>query len=408
MMGSGYWLNPRTGEYIEVNKHEKWISNKKNARHIGLSKRAYEEIKQLNPSEDIDEIRIIAIIDGLVRIRDYQSKVAIQFYAGRGQTRKVLWSVYEMMQNEPSLRNAWDLIIGNLKTKEDVSLPKDEFDKKMTSDEAIMMMENDNFERVSSLITVVESKLSHNYDERWINHEVIDRIESRMENEGIIDDNCRFSIVDEIDHKCNNLISEAGLSRLLRKFNSDVEFAIITAHRHKYGKKENIKRNRDLRSELNARHMGVYQLVGHWRECQDENIEYKDCPPDKLKDTVERSYMVVKPETMTSNEFEQLILDLVNKYEQDGAVIRQNNKIEIIEKSGDRFAIGERMSLGKIAQAYSQHVKKLNVPFTFEGVEIPSTNTGARIFQEYGVSYPTISNKDLMSTKEWCHLLIRS
>ena len=167
-----------------------------------------------------------------------------------------------------------------------------------------------------------------------------------------------------LDSANNNLISEAGLSRMLSQVKSDQDFAILTAYRGNYTKEQNIARNRDLRSELNRKRMGPYQLVGHWQECQDSSYDYNNCPKNLLKDVIERSYMVVKPKEMEVEEFQKFIISMLQKFEQDGAVYRSGNDINILEKSGNTFKIGSGMSLGKIAQGYSQHVKKTNVPFT--------------------------------------------
>jgi hypothetical protein len=105
----------------------------------------------------------------------------------------------------------------------------------------------------------------------------------------------------------NNLISEAGLSRMLSQVKSDQDFAILTAYRGNYTKEQNIARNRDLRSELNRKKMGPYQLVGHWQECQDSSYDYKNCPKNLLKDVIERSYMVVKPKDMEVEEFQPTV-----------------------------------------------------------------------------------------------------
>ena len=202
----------------------------------------------------------------------------------------------------------------------------------------------------------------------------------------------------------NNLISEAGLSRMLSQVKSDQDFAILTAYRGNYTKEQNIARNRDLRSELNKKKMGPYQLVGHWQECQDPSYDYKNCPKNLLKDVIERSYMVVKPKDMEVEEFQKFIISMLQKFEQDGAVYRTGNDINILEKNGNTFKIGSGMSLGKIAQGYSQHVKKTNVPFTFEGVEVPSTNIGRRLFQEAGLSYPILESNELQETITWSQI----
>lgn len=204
------------------------------------------------------------------------------------------------------------------------------------------------------------------------------------------------------DSTNNNLISEAGLSRLLGRMQSDDDFAIISAYRALYTKNQNIARNRSLRGELNRHGMGPYQLVGHWRECQDPTIKYEDCPENLLYDVTERSYLVVKPKNMTREEFQDFVLSMLVKFEQDGAVYRSGNDVVILSKEGTVVKkLGTKPSVGQIAQGYSQHVKKLNVPFTFEGVEVPSTNIGRRMFQEAGLRYPILEPNKLREAITW-------
>ena len=147
------------------------------------------------------------------------------------------------------------------------------------------------------------------------------------------------------DSENNNAITEAGLARIIQKVKVDQEdFIIITAYRGEFDKKENIARNRDLRHWFNRQEMGVYQLVGHWRECSIENVPYDQCPADKLVDVVERSYLAVRPDTMSAKEFFGKCKFLTKKWKQDGSVIRIQelfgNEIQILENSGLTFGIG--------------------------------------------------------------------
>ena len=204
------------------------------------------------------------------------------------------------------------------------------------------------------------------------------------------------------DSENNNAITEAGLARIIQKVKVDQEdFIIITAYRGEFDKKENIARNRDLRHWFNRQEMGVYQLVGHWRECSIENVPYDQCPADKLVDAVERSYLAVRPNTMSAKEFFGKCKFLTKKWKQDGSLIRIQelfgDEIQFLENSGDTSGIGSGISLGKISQAYSQHVKKLNTPFVFEGVEVPATNMGKQIAEKYNFNYPTGIWNDLKS-----------
>lgn len=195
-----------------------------------------------------------------------------------------------------------------------------------------------------------------------------------------------ISIVDELPN--NNLLTEAGLSRIIQKVKIEKkDFAIITAYRNTYDKQKNIKRNRELRGIFNSKKMGVYPLVDHWRECQLDNVKYEDCPENELEDVIERLYLVIRPESMDWDEFKDMIKSLAKKFEQDGAIISKDGVVNIIEGNGNMFEIGSEMKLNKIAQAYSQYVKKMNVPFVFEA-EVPSTNIGRMIFEKNGLLYP--------------------
>lgn len=212
--------------------------------------------------------------------------------------------------------------------------------------------------------------------------------------------------------KNNNLISESSLNRLLSF--KDKEWAIISANKANKTKKENIQRNRILRGELNKRKMGVHQLIGHWKECTEPNVKYKDCPKNKLVDSIERSYFVIKPDEMTSKDFVNLMIDLleIDGEKQDGFMYHPgkprfdeeitntvnnseytyfspdkiyliNDEKEIFDISGDKIKFGK----GDIAQFYSQLVKKPEVSFTFEGMEIPSDIMGARLMNKLNIQY---------------------
>ena len=59
----------------------------------------------------------------------------------------------------------------------------------------------------------------------------------------------------------------------------------------------------------------------------------------------------------------------------------------IIDNIKQREYIGDKLSLNKVGQAYSQFVKKMNVPFVFEGLEKPSGNLGRMLFKMNNIYY---------------------
>lgn len=198
-----------------------------------------------------------------------------------------------------------------------------------------------------------------------------------------VPDGYRYS--DDCANTC--LISEDSLYRTINIMKND-EFAILTAYRSNHSKEENIKRNRILRSKLNERKMGVHQLIGHWQEAPD-GYDYMDCPDNLKTDTIERSYLVKKPADMSSEEFKEFILSLltIDGETQDGAILKTNDGIYFIDNHGSMFKISDTFELGKVAQAYSQHIKNQNIPFVFEGIEVPQTNLGKQIFTMNNIKY---------------------
>ena len=149
-----------------------------------------------------------------------------------------------------------------------------------------------------------------------------------------------------------------------------------------------------MRSELRSKGMGVYPVIGHWQECQDPDVEYKDCLKDQLKDVVERSFLVAKPNDMSQNDFKQLIQDLTSKYQQDGAVLSIGGVIYIIDKNGKLDKKGTNITLNTISQAFSQYVKKKDISFVFES-EVPGSNSGRQLFEKEQLRYPRCSKEEL-------------
>ncbi len=80
-MAAGYWLNPATGHCVRVaTTHDEWVRDRGNAERIGLPETAYAAIMQ-HPPTAIDEIRLVALNWGLVRIRKHPRYTSVQFAA---------------------------------------------------------------------------------------------------------------------------------------------------------------------------------------------------------------------------------------------------------------------------------------------------------------------------------------
>ena len=202
----------------------------------------------------------------------------------------------------------------------------------------------------------------------------------------------------------NNLIIEGSFNRLISQMQNK-DFAIISAYRHEFDKPQNIKRNRKLRGVLNMKRLGVHQLVGHWREAP-KGIPYNQAKESELTDVIERSYFVVKPDDMDYKTFKTIITKCltIDNETQDSCIIHLNGGgYYCLYQDGSVDKIGDNLTLNKIGQAYSQYVKRLDIPFIFEGVEYPSSISGRRMFNQNGIEYtemPLQSNKLVISESE--------
>jgi hypothetical protein len=126
-------------------------------------------------------------------------------------------------------------------------------------------------------------------------------------------------------------------------------WGMLTAYRYANTKKENIAANKKLEADLRSKGYGFFKVEGHWQECQDANLNYVECPKDKLQDSIEVSLFVphMKKEDAKS---------LCKKYEQDAVIYGgadTKGDAHLIFKNGTEDNIGT-FQPGKVAQAYSK------------------------------------------------------
>jgi len=96
---AGYWLNPDRHQLVEVpDTHDAFVRDKNNALSLGLSESVYETIIQ-HPPTAVDEIRLLAVQAGLVRIREHRRYTSIQFAAERERVTSILRAVVEALSS---------------------------------------------------------------------------------------------------------------------------------------------------------------------------------------------------------------------------------------------------------------------------------------------------------------------
>lgn len=127
-------------------------------------------------------------------------------------------------------------------------------------------------------------------------------------------------------------------------------FSMQTAWRHDKSDKENEAAMQELKSEVRKLGLGFTTMVGHWRECQDPNVEYEKCPPEKMVDSKEPSLFIPKISLKDAHA-------LGKKFNQDAVLYGgpdAGGKIVLQFRTGGQQAIGKRFTPKAVGQAYTQ------------------------------------------------------
>ena len=94
LQGKGYWLDSRSGEVYEVDPtHNDWMLVPDNQKTVGLPLHHVEVLRSLDPVCEIDEIRMIGLRAGFIRIRDRHRNLTMQFDAPPSRVQSVLRAI---------------------------------------------------------------------------------------------------------------------------------------------------------------------------------------------------------------------------------------------------------------------------------------------------------------------------
>jgi hypothetical protein len=154
-----------------------------------------------------------------------------------------------------------------------------------------------------------------------------------------------------MNHKGPYKLDEASLGRAYQHIiqKKVPSWGMMTAYRYINTPKENVQKNKELEKDLRSLGYGFFKVEGHWQECQDSNLNYVDCPKDKLQDSIEVSLFVP---SMKKRDIELLC----KKYEQDAVIYGgadTKGDAHLIFKNGTEDNIG-KFQPGKVEQAYSK------------------------------------------------------
>jgi len=147
-------------------------------------------------------------------------------------------------------------------------------------------------------------------------------------------------------------LDEASLARVYQHVNADKNvksWGMVTAFRSLNTPKENRKLNKELEANIRNKKLGFFKVEGYWRECQDSNVNYADCPTEKLKDSIETTFFV--PNISMKD-----VHTLGNKYDQDSILYggdETKGNAHLIWRDGSHDDVG-KFHPNIIQQAYSK------------------------------------------------------
>ena len=114
---AGFSLEPDTGECVRVaTTHDEWVRDPKNADDLGLPPEVYAAIMR-HPPTAVDEIRILAVKCGLVRVREHPRYTSVQFWVEPNRVDAVLRAVVKAL-DDAAIHPDTRLIIDNLLVQE--------------------------------------------------------------------------------------------------------------------------------------------------------------------------------------------------------------------------------------------------------------------------------------------------
>jgi len=171
-------------------------------------------------------------------------------------------------------------------------------------------------------------------------------------------------------------LNEASLGRVYQHVTKagDKGFGIVTSWRAGKSKADNMADFKKLQGEVRSLGLGFFKLIGHWKECQDPDVAYDDCPEDDLVISKEPALFV--PGITQSQ-----ISHLMKKHSQDAVVYagpETKGAVVLLLRGGSPQKIG-KFSPNKIAQAYSRVRGRA---FAFEGFEYPAQSWSEKLLEQ--------------------------
>jgi hypothetical protein len=127
MIGPGFWLNPSNKKWVAVTRHELTMRDPAALAALGVAPQVSTAAQQISPydREAVDELRILGIRSGLIRVRDQGLYISVQFDMPAEAETDLLRFVRDFFEAE----NLWRpyVRVGNLRTNSEITYSWQEF-----------------------------------------------------------------------------------------------------------------------------------------------------------------------------------------------------------------------------------------------------------------------------------------
>ena len=172
------------------------------------------------------------------------------------------------------------------------------------------------------------------------------------------------------------LISEASLKEMLF-YLLNVTFSIISPVLPEEPVSNNVERLASFRASLQDAKIPLYHIVGKWHVNESDTY------------TLDKGYILIKPDHMGKERFFQILLEGIRGYGQDAFVIKSPDEdLLCIDREGQviqRYSGNLSINLLSKAYAYRLPMKK---KFSFIGTEISNGSIGSfQLFRGSKVQY---------------------
>ena len=136
-MNEGAWINAKTGQFAWIDEHASWIKRELNAEGIGLPKKTYQKIMEMDWDFDGPgraEILAEVMKAGFIRMRGHGSYWTFEFSIN---SYEALWACLDFLTNYAGPQT--QCRFNNLRTGESIELSYTEFIKYMTQDPELIL-----------------------------------------------------------------------------------------------------------------------------------------------------------------------------------------------------------------------------------------------------------------------------